>query len=199
MAVKKTQAFHLDFICLSIFSCLFEAYHLWRIPPQDSRIFSGHSFETSPVPLEISLSLSAANTPTETHLEHSVVWTHRLCSHRREEGERKMSGLKDVKSTPKLHCTWQKTVNNTRRNRQRVHQQGLQASLLLLSCSAGSRARREAISTPDHLCLEGATLIDRLGCSTGGDELIPTHGGPWTSSFLISNSPTLAPWAHLKM
>lgn len=36
-------------------------HHLFRIPPQDSRIFSGQSFETSPVPLEISLSLSAGN------------------------------------------------------------------------------------------------------------------------------------------
>lgn len=73
MAVKKTKTFHLDFICFSVFSRLLEAYHLWRIPPQDSRIFSGHSFETSPVPLEISLSLSAASTSTYTHLEHSVV------------------------------------------------------------------------------------------------------------------------------
>lgn len=179
MAVKKTQTFHLDFICLSIFSCLLEAYHLWRIPPQDSRIFSGHSFETSPVPLEISLSLSAANTPTETHLEHSVVSS--TVQSQKRGGRKENVGLKDVKSTPKLHCTWQKTVNNTGRNRQRVHQQGLQASLLLLSCSGGSRARREAISTPDHLCLEGATLIDRLGCSAGGDELIPKHSGPRTS------------------
>lgn len=35
-----------------------KSHHLLRIPPQDSKIFSGQSFDTSPVPLEISLSLS---------------------------------------------------------------------------------------------------------------------------------------------
>ncbi len=32
-----------------------KSHHLLRIPPQDSKIFSGQSFDTSPVPLEISL------------------------------------------------------------------------------------------------------------------------------------------------
>lgn len=89
-----------------------------------------------------------------------------------------MCGLKDVKSTPKLHWTWQKAVNNTRWNWQRVHQQGLRASLLLLSCSGGLWARRETISTLEHLCLEAATLIDCLGCSADRDELIPTQRSP---------------------
>lgn len=95
-----------------------------------------------------------------------------------------MCGLKDVKSTPKLHWTWQKAVNNTRWNWQRVHQQGLRASLLLLSCSGGLWARRETISTLEHLCLEAATLIDCLGCSADRDELIPTHRSPtWTNEW----------------
>lgn len=87
-------------------------------------------------------------------------------------------GLKDVKSTAKLHWTWQKAVNNTCWDRQRGHQQGLRAPLLLLSCSAGLWARCETISTLEHLCLEAAVLIDCLGCSADRDELIPTQRSP---------------------
>jgi len=59
-----------------------------RIPPQDSRIFSGQSLETSPVPLEISLSLSTGvnihvHTGVNIHVHTGVnihVHTHtRMC------------------------------------------------------------------------------------------------------------------------
>lgn len=89
-----------------------------------------------------------------------------------------MCGLKDVKSRPKLHWAWQKAVNNTCWNRQRAHQQGLRAPLVLLSCSGGLWARRETISTLEHLCWEAATLIDCLSCSADRDELIPMQGSP---------------------
>lgn len=36
---------------ISVSLYLWKPYHLFRIAPQDSRIFSGQSLETSPVPL----------------------------------------------------------------------------------------------------------------------------------------------------
>lgn len=111
------------------------------------------------------------------HIQN-IVWFERVGTGTISWDEKMTCGLKDVKSTAKLHWTWQKAVNNTRWKRQRGHQQGLRAPLLLLSCSAGLWARCETISILEHLCLEAAVLIDCLGCSADRDELIPTQRSP---------------------